>query len=150
MKAVHWRAIVWALSGHYEISRSPTDSSIGGGFEKFMWGSEDDQLCGDDNSGYRGLTWHILDKCYKEVEFLLSILFFSSIESLHILCFAQGRYTTTSCKREHWNGRSQKIIWEYRPNLWWCRWGCGFSWMVWLACQRYVRLVTIWFIFYLT
>ena len=57
-----------ALSGHYEISRSPIDSSIGGGFEKFMWGSEDDQLCGDDNSGYRGLTWHILDKCYKEVE----------------------------------------------------------------------------------
>ena len=60
--------IAWALSGHYEISRSPIDSSIGGGFEKFMWGSEDDQLCGDDNSGYRGLTWHILDKCYKEVE----------------------------------------------------------------------------------
>ena len=99
-------AIVWALSGHYETSRSPIDSSIGGGFEKFMWGSEDDQLCGDDNSGYRGLTWHILDKCYKEVE----LCTFFSIESLHILCFAQGRYTTTSCKREHWNGRSQKII----------------------------------------
>ena len=61
-------AIIRAFSWPCKISRSPIDSSTGGGFEKFMWGSEDDQLCGDDNSGYRGLTWHILDKCYKEVE----------------------------------------------------------------------------------
>ena len=47
-----------------------------------MWGSEDDQLCGDDNSGYRGLTWHILDKCYKEVE--LRTFFISHQQRVYI------------------------------------------------------------------